>query len=66
MYIDEYIDKCIDRKTDMLPGVKIEIQTEVGTDVDKEVYSGDEWGDDVTVWYWILFDSNKNVVKQKN
>ena len=66
MYIDEYIDKCIDSETDMLPGVETEIQSKVRTDVDKKVYSGVEWEDDVTAWYWILFESNKNAVKRKN
>ena len=63
MHIDRHIDKCIDNETDMLPGVETEIQSEVGTDFDKEIYSRDDsvndLGDDVTAWYWILFESNK-------
>ena len=58
-----YIDVLIDHVTDMLPEVGAEIQTEVGTELDKEVYSGDDSEDGVTVWYWILFDSNKIHVK---
>ena len=60
-----YIDKCMDNETDMLPGVETEIQSEVGTDLDEEVYSGDDSRDDVTAWYWILFESNKNTLKRK-
>ena len=63
MHIDRHIDKCIDNETDMLPGVETETQSEVGTDFDKEIYSRDnsvnDLGDDVTAWYWILFESNK-------
>lgn len=60
-----HIDKCMDNETDMLPGVETEIQSEVGTDLDEEVYSVNDSGDDVTAWYWILFESNKNTLKRK-
>ena len=68
MYIDRYIDKCIDNETDMLPGGQTEIQSEVGANLDKEIYSRDDSandsGDDVTAWYWILFESNKKYSKR--
>ena len=60
-----HIDKCMHNETDMSPGVETEIQSEVGTDLDEEVYSVNDSGDLVTVWYWILFESNKKHSKSK-